>query len=185
MLSCLLQLAVAYAVLEFQGQAEGACIDSYTWDVANPGEPEGTLSPKSALVCVAYNLKDSKARADGSTGSHDQCQTHGIVAWHGACARVMARLSRAVPMQHVGRLCPSPASPCPLGQCPLDCMLSWRGRMLLPMHSGQVGGRLDTTRSRLINSACVGAGAGRRAVQWAICCVRHPAGRCAGRCHAY
>ena len=60
-----MQLAVAYAVLEFQGQVEGACIDSYTWDVANPGEPEGTLSPKSALVCVAYNLKDSKVRADG------------------------------------------------------------------------------------------------------------------------
>jgi dynein intermediate chain 2 len=58
------QLAVAYAVLEFQGQGEGACLDSYTWDLANPSEPDATLSPASALVCVCYNLKDHKARPE-------------------------------------------------------------------------------------------------------------------------
>ena len=59
-----LQLATAYSVLEFQGQAPGACLDSYTWDLQNPSEPDVTLSPLSALVCVCYNLKDNKARPD-------------------------------------------------------------------------------------------------------------------------
>ena len=54
------QLAVAYAVLEFQGQSAGACLDSHTWDLASPSEPDATLSPASALVCLCYNLKDPK-----------------------------------------------------------------------------------------------------------------------------
>ena len=47
-------------MLEFQGQAPGACVDSYTWDLQNPSEPDTTLAPLSALVCINYNLKDSK-----------------------------------------------------------------------------------------------------------------------------
>lgn len=49
---------MAYSVLQFQ--AEGAPSDSYVWDLGNPAQPEAVLSPASPLVCLNFNLKDSK-----------------------------------------------------------------------------------------------------------------------------
>ncbi|BDA50396.1 Dynein intermediate chain 2, axonemal [Coccomyxa sp. Obi] len=59
------RVAVAYSKLEFQRQAESGPSDSYVWDLGNPAQPEATLSATSALVCLNFNLKDSKVLGGG------------------------------------------------------------------------------------------------------------------------
>ncbi len=52
------RLAVAYSILQFQGQPAGMPSTSHVWDVASLGAPEAALAAPSPLVTLAFNLKD-------------------------------------------------------------------------------------------------------------------------------
>ena len=161
-------------MLEFQGQAEGACIDSHIWDVANPGEPEGTLSPKSALVCVAYNLKDGKVHAHGSLLLCHTPEPQNpiprnpwiITRTLRLCSLAMCHVSPAEgrpqhqsTMGNPGTCCSVTGVPCH-GQRMLYPVKRNIGSTCWPMQKGLARGCM-----------CGAAGAGRRAVQRAVRCL--------------
>eukprot|EP01025_Chloroclados_australasicus_P021583 TRINITY_DN22685_c0_g2_i2.p1 TRINITY_DN22685_c0_g2~~TRINITY_DN22685_c0_g2_i2.p1 ORF type:complete len:553 (-),score=78.42 TRINITY_DN22685_c0_g2_i2:347-2005(-) len=52
------KLAIAYSILEFQGQPSGMSLSSYIWDVNNPNTPDFELCPLSQLCCLKFNNKD-------------------------------------------------------------------------------------------------------------------------------
>jgi len=55
----LLQVAVAYSILEFQQQPDNCPMSSYIWDVTNPNTPDFELTPQSQLTSINFNLKDT------------------------------------------------------------------------------------------------------------------------------
>lgn len=57
--SGLLQVAVAYSILEFQQQPDNCPMSSYIWDVSNPNTPDFELTPQSQLTSINFNLKDT------------------------------------------------------------------------------------------------------------------------------
>ena len=58
-MQALLQVAVAYSILEFQQQPDNCPMSSYIWDVSNPNTPDFELTPQSQLTSINFNLKDT------------------------------------------------------------------------------------------------------------------------------
>ncbi|XP_076332791.1 dynein axonemal intermediate chain 2-like isoform X2 [Tachypleus tridentatus] len=59
------KLAVAYAILEFQGAPGVTVNNSYIWDLDNPNQPFLTLKPSASLLCVEYCPKDQNLLVSG------------------------------------------------------------------------------------------------------------------------
>jgi dynein intermediate chain 2 len=59
------KVAVAYAIMQFQGQPEGMNHSSYIWDVNNPTAPDQELRAPSQLCSLNYNPKDPNVLLGG------------------------------------------------------------------------------------------------------------------------
>eukprot|EP00793_Prasinoderma_coloniale_P004648 PRCOL_00000409-RA len=59
------KVAVAYSIMQFQGQPEGMNTSSYIWDVSNPITPDQELKAPSQLCSINYNPKDPNVLLGG------------------------------------------------------------------------------------------------------------------------